>query len=397
MRALGVVCEYNPFHLGHLYHLEESRRQSGAEVLVCVMSGDFVQRGEAAMLSKFARAEAACRAGADLVLELPLPWSLSSAETFASGAVSILAAVGCSGLSFGSEAGQLYDLDQLAALLLEAKTKDQILDLLKTDASLSYAKARQQVLKQRLGEKASLLSMPNNILAVEYLKAVLREHPGMTAIAIERRGAGHDSLRENEFPSAKNLRTLYMAGESIRHYLPPESAMVLEREAIAGRIHRPDVMEGLLRSRLYQLRAEDFDQLPDAGDGAGRRLYKTLREGRSLQETVELASSKRYAKARIRRMLLCAALGLCAELTENPPPYARLLACGERGRRYLAEEKDSLTIPVLTKPAAVKKLHAGAQKVFILGARAHDLTVLQYRPEGDILLGEDWKKGPVLV
>lgn len=397
MRALGIVCEYNPFHFGHLYQMEESRRIAEDAAVICVMSGDYVQRGETALLDKFARAEAACRCGADLVVELPLPWCLSSAEGFASGAVSILSALGCSLLSFGSETGELADLRQAAALLLDVETDAAIRELLKAEPTLAYAKARETVLERYLGEKAELLRLPNNILALEYLKAIARDHPDLLPIAVLRQGGGHDNLGEQDVPSAKKIRKLYRAGKCIENYLPPESAAILHREEKAGRVSSPASMEGLLRSRLVQLKAEDFEELPDAKDGAGRRLYKTLREGKGLHETVELASSKRYAKARMRRMLLCAALGLQAEDQQGRPPYVRLLACNKKGRAYLAERKDAFGLPLLTKPSAVRKLGEAAQRVFALGSSAHDLFMLQYVPCGDIPLGEDWKKGPVIV
>lgn len=397
MGALGIVCEYNPFHRGHLFQMEEGRRLSGEQLVICVMSGDFVQRGEAAMMTKYARAEAACRCGADLVVELPLPWCLSSAEGFASGAVSILAALGCSTLCFGSETGELSDLEQAAELLLEEETAQAIRELIQRDPAISYARARQILLERRMWEKAELLRQPNNILALEYVKAIRREHLQMTPLAVKRRGAGHDDLLAIDVPSAKKLRKLCRAGKSIESYLPPESAALFSREEKAGRLFQPACLEGLLRARLIQLTAEDFDRLPDAGDGAGRRLYKALREGKNLQETVEQASSKRFTKARMRRMLLCAALGLHAEDMRGMPPYARLLACNEKGREYLAEKKERLGIPVLTKPAAVKKLGADAERVFALGASAHALYALQGQPCGDISLDEDWKTGPVIV
>lgn len=397
MGALGIVCEYNPFHLGHLFQMEEGRRRSKEELIICVMSGDYVQRGEAAMMTKYARAESACRCGADLVAELPLPWCLSSAEGFASGAVSILDALGCSTLCFGSETGELADLQHAADLLLEEETSLSIRELLRKDPSLSYAKARQKILERQIGEKAELLRQPNNILALEYLKAIRLNSFNMTALAVKRQGAWHDTLEEKGAPSAKKIRKLYLAGEDIDLYLPPASAEVLNREKKMGRLFQRDCLEGLLRSRLIQLSADDFDALPDAGDGAGRHLYKCLREGKNLRETVEQAASKRFTKARMRRMLLCASLGVRSEDLQGTPPYARLLACNEKGRAYLAENREDISIPVLAKPAAVKKLGPYAEHVFALGASAHDLYSLQKRPGADIDLDEDWKTGPVIV
>ena len=203
MNVIGIVCEYNPFHSGHLYMINESRRRLGEDsVTVCVMSGDFVQRGEAALYSKFARAEAACRCGADLVLELPLPWSVSSAEGFAEGAVSVLAAAGCTHLSFGSECGELEPLAALAREILNPATAGKIKDCLSADASLSYAMARQRVLSEALGETGELLSGPNNILAVEYLKAIYKHAYPIIPMTVKRIGSGHDKAGESGPKSA---------------------------------------------------------------------------------------------------------------------------------------------------------------------------------------------------
>ena len=167
MNIIGIVGEYNPFHSGHEYHIQQSRQALGGDCpVVCVMSGDFVQRGEPAIYSKFARAEAACRCGADLVVELPLPWSLSSAEGFARGAVYLLSKLGATHLSFGSEAGELEPLETIAQTLLDPAVNGEIRQVLSSDASLSYAVARQKALETRLGELSAQLELPNNILAV---------------------------------------------------------------------------------------------------------------------------------------------------------------------------------------------------------------------------------------
>ena len=394
MRTVGIVCEYNPFHLGHLFMLEESRRQFDNALIVCVMSGDFVQRGEAALFTKFARAQAACRCGADLVLELPLPWCLSSAERFAQGAVSILAALGCDTLSFGSECGDPEMLARLASADAEAETRDAIRSLLKEDAALSYAEARQQILAERLGEDAALLTKPNDILAVEYLKAAYAIKPDMHTLCIPRRGAEHDVRSKDVFRSAMDLRESLERGEQIAASIPSQAWEVFERELGNGRVRTPRRLELALRSRLRQLRAEDFECLPDAGDGVGRRLFKALCSGDELESCVREASTRRYSRARMRRILLCAALGVSAQCTKEPPPYARLLACNEKGRTLLGQQDGASTIPLITKPAALRALGGRAEEIFSLGAAAHDLYRLQFVADDDKAWGRDWRSGP---
>ena len=168
MAIIGIVAEYNPFHTGHEYHIARSRELLGADsTVICVMSGDFVQRGEAALYSKFARAEAACRCGADLVIELPLPWALSSAEGFARGSLGLLGALGATHISFGSECGDVARLEKIAECLIDPMTNAEISRELYENANSSYASARQSVLERRLGDEAKLIEQPNNILAVE--------------------------------------------------------------------------------------------------------------------------------------------------------------------------------------------------------------------------------------
>ncbi len=399
MKSVGIVCEYNPFHLGHLYHLQKSRELAGEEAaLVCLLSGDFVQRGEAALYDKFARAEAACRCGADLVLELPLPWCLASAEGFARGAVALLGAVGVSALCFGSEAGELAPLKELARALLEPETVEAIKAQLAQDPSLSFAAARQRVLETRLGAAGALLAEPNNILAVEYLKAITGLALPIRPLTVRRLGAGHDACAESPGPrSASQLRLLRERGEAIGAYVPEEAEAVYAREREAGRELRDrKLLETALLSRLRGLREDSFSSLPDAAGGLGDRILRAAREEGSLEAVYTAAASKRYPLARVRRLCLAACLGV-EGLPEGAPPYARVLAANGRGRALLRELAKSGGTPLVTKPAAVKKLPAEARAVFALGADAHDLYVLGY---GDTALrrgGEDWRRGPFLL
>ena len=398
MNIAGIVCEYNPFHSGHLHQLAETRRALGADTLtVCVMSGDFVQRGEAAVFSKFARAEAACRAGASLVLELPLPWCLSSAEGFAEGAVSLLAAVGCTHLSFGSESGDVETLQTLAREILAPDTQREITVQLQRSPELSYAMARERVLTEKLGECGSLLSQPNNILAVEYLKAIYKKTYPITPVTVKRIGSGHDKAGEQGPKSASELRGLMETGADISEYIPEAALSVYRRERAAGRGRDKAMLETALLSRLRMLDRTVYESLPDGGDGAGARLWKAVREESTLEDTAQAARTKRYPLARMRRMLLCAALGVSAEYTKTLPPYARVLAADSAGCAYLREIDGKSAVPVLTKPAAVRRLDGSAAKVFALGASAHDVYTLQNVTNSDRKCGQDWRNGPAIV
>ena len=255
MRIIGIVCEYNPFHKGHEYQIAKSRELLGEDAaVVCVMSGDFVQRGEAALFSKYARAEAACRCGADLVAELPLPWAVSSAEGFARGAVSILAGLGAEFISFGSESGNTVELEKIADCLLDTTMHDKIKAEMDRDASLSYASARQKALFKTIGATSALISEPNNILAVEYIKAIKELGLNLKPMTVRREGVLHDAPEKSGgFASASELRRMLEAGEDCKTYIPEAAFEIFEREIRAGRVIDRDRMDTAILSRLRSL------------------------------------------------------------------------------------------------------------------------------------------------
>lgn len=398
MSIIGIAAEYNPFHLGHEYHIAQTRALAGDEsTIICAMSGDFVQRGEAALYSKFARAEAACRCGADLVLELPLPWSLASAEGFARGAAALLAAAGADTMSFGSETGKIVPLEKLAELLISPATVERTKEILSNDANRSFASARQRAVEETMGEAAKLLETPNNILAVEYIKAIYTLNLNMKPMTLKREGSGHDAPGGDNIKSAAEIRRIIANGSDASANIPAAAAAVFDLERRRGRELDYERMELAVLSRLRMLREADFAAIPDAANGAGARLYAAVRSEGSLNAVLAAAKTKRYALSRIRRMCMCAATGVTAELAASTPPYIRVLAANERGRAQLRTLADTAPIPIVTKPAAVKGLSAECGAVFVSGAYAHDLYTLAYRAEGERRGGEDWRTGPKIV
>lgn len=398
MKSIGIVCEYNPFHKGHEYHIAASRAALDKKAaVVCVMSGDFVQRGEAAVYSKHARAEAACRCGADLVFELPISWCLSSAEGFARGSVGLLSALGVDYLSFGSEAGELEPLNTVARLLTDSALTGEIKALMAADGSLSFARARQKAVQARLGNTASILEEPNNILAVEYLKAIRELDLNITPYTVPRSGSRHDKPG-GEQPSAMELRSMLRRGGSIADFVPKAAAEVFRRETEFGRyLTDTQLLDTALLSRLRMLRKEDFETLPDSADGAGIRLYNAARTEPTIDGVLAAAKTKRFAMSRLRRMLLCACLGVKAGAGEGIPPYARVLAANKKGCEMLRELSDKSSVPIVTKPASVKTLEPRCAELFALSAQAHDLFVLGYGAQQARIGGEDWRKSPVIV
>lgn len=399
MEIIGVVCEYNPFHCGHEYHLMMSRRDVGGDApVVCVMSGDFVQRGEPAMFSKFARAEAACLCGADLVVELPLPWSLSSAEGFARGAVGLLSALGVTRLSFGSETGETEPLEIIAQMLLDPNMTEEIKTELARDASLSFATARQKALEARLGELSEQIRYPNNILGVEYIKAIRTLHSEIRPMTVQRFGSGHDANGNSGPKSASELRSMISQGREVNGHIPEKALQIYRRETDSGRGPcTAQSLEAALLSRLRMLPSEMFETLPDGADGMGRRLYSAVREEPTLNAVLASAKNKRYALARIRRMCMCAALGVREGMNAGTPPYARILAANARGRELIKAAGEAGTVPIVTKPAAVRGLSKECVDIFTLGADARDFYVLANTAEAERRGGSDWRTGPKII
>ena len=398
MKTVGIVAEYNPFHLGHERHIRESRRIVGEDCgIIAVMSGDFVQRGDVAVYSKFARAEAACRCGVNLVVELPLPWSLSSAETFSAGAVYLLNALGAEVLSFGSETADLTALQEVAAIIAEPNLPTEVRSYLKNHPAASFASARQRVMEDRLGKSVSYMQKPNSILALEYLKAIINQNCPIQPLAIYREGAGHDERGENVLPSAAELRERLYTGASIHGAVPRMAAAIFDREQQNGRqVTDRSTIDLLMLSRLRFIREQDFLDLPDAGNGLGRRLYRAVQRENSYERILQAASTKRYPMARIRRLCVSAALGLKGEETAALPPFARVLAFDEKGKLLLHQAARHAGVPILTKAAQVSELSVYAQHIFDAGSRAHDFFTLMYPEKAQRDCGVDWRTGPAI-
>ena len=401
MNVTGIIAEYNPFHKGHHYHINESRSKYGEKSsIICIMSGNFVQRGQAALFNKYARAKAAVLCGADLVLELPLPWSLSSAEGFARGAVSILGKLGAvSSISFGSECGDVSSLEILAAALLSPEIDSEIKTELKSH--VSYARARQNVIARKsgsAGELSGLLETPNNILAVEYLKAISSLDLNISPMTMKRRGAAHDGEGHGEFRSASALRSMISSGEDFREFVPAQALQVFQEETDKGR-GPVDMrcLETAMLSRLRMLKLSDFHSLPDNSEGLSDRIYKAVKTEASVSKILESAKTKRYAMSRLRRMLMCAALGLTADKARGLPPYTRLLGANKQGCRILKSVKKSSGIPIITKPASAEKLDDKSRHLFELECSAADFYTLAYENTEERKAGSDWRQSPFIA
>lgn len=381
MRIAGIVAEYNPFHNGHAIHIEKTREPNGgceATHIVAVMSGSFVQRGEPAIMTKFDRARAALAAGVDLIIELPVPWCLSSAEGFALGAVSLLNSLGCVDvLSFGSEAGKIEPLQKAVTIMQTPR----FASLLKYHLGLgiSFAEAQQKALTEIAGATAaSVLNTPNNTLGIEYIKALQTCGSAMDIFTVERQGSSHDSMAPiGDTASASYLRMLLSSDRLLNTlpYMPTGSAAIVSDAADKG--HLPASTAALDRAILSQLRRlslEDLKTLPNMSEGLENRVYTAIRKATSLTELEESIKTKRYPLTRIRRLIWSAFLGITGEYTVAPPPYLRVLAANDRGKEVLSAAKPA--VPLLYRASQVAKLDTACGRLWELETKATDLHAL---------------------
>lgn len=325
MKVIGIICEYNPFHAGHKKQFDALRRQFGEDCrIVCLMSGNFVQRGHPAIFDKSLRAQAALLCGADLVLELPVTYALSSAEGFAAGGVRILSGF-CDYLCFGSETGDLAALMQTAQTLLSPNFSSALREHL--DSGISFPAARQKALEQ-LGGNGAILENPNDILAVEYCKAILSQKTAMKPLPILRGGSYHDPLPRQENPSATAVRGQLLRGEVWKECVPQELWALYETASI----HDLTCGERAILYRLRTLTDQEFEALPYGSEGLWRRLMHAARSCATLEDVLTAVKTKRYPRTRLDRMIMCAFLGIF----DFPiPPYTRVLGFRESGRSIL--------------------------------------------------------------
>lgn len=396
MAVAGVIAEYNPFHRGHAWLLAETRRRLGADTaVVACMSGNFVQRGDFALLNKHARTEMALRGGVDLVLELPTPWSAAGAERFAQGGVAVLAATGVvTHLAFGCECGSLETLLAAAEGLERAEYPEKLREI--AGKGIPFPAARQQALGKITGA-AECLSRPNNALAVEYLRALRAQGSAIEPLALPRVGAGHDSGEESPYPSASAIREKILTGESWRDMLPEASAGIVAREIAAGRA--PTAMENCQRAvlaRLRQMGEEDFRPYDGGNEGLYHRFYRAVRTAACVPDILAHAKTRRYPLARLRRMLLQSYLGVPQAVQGETPPYIRVLGANARGRALLGRMRETASLPVVTKPGHARRLSAEVQRVFAQEARCTDLYVLAYPDLGQVGPGGEYAAGPVV-
>lgn len=374
MKIAGIIAEYNPFHNGHKYHLDETRRL-GATHIVVVMSGAAVQRGDIAVADKFERARIAIENGADLVIELPCPYSCSSAERFARGAVQLLAGFGEDGismLSFGSENDDLLMLEKAAEISASLEDSPQVRDMLENGASYPAAIAA----AAGIPAISDVFAQPNNLLAIEYIKAIKKQAPWITPVAIARRGAAHDSsMPWGNIASASHVRELIRAGEDYSGFVPK----LLEGE--------PFLIENADKALLMRVMTANSElaRLPDMSTSLVRRFINTRETKAELIRTTgdfaEQFKHKAITLARVRRIIMYLALDVTARDFFDVP-YGRILAFNERGKEIFSACKNS-SMEYGTSLANLEKLSSRAARISQLERNAVSLQQLCVKGKPD--------------
>lgn len=385
MHITAIVCEYNPMHNGHVYHIERTRKL-GSTHIAAIMSSNFVQRGEPAIISKEARTKMALSCGVDLVLELPSVWSMSTAERFAYSSIYILDKLSViDSLSFGSEEGNIDNLVEISNFLNLDSCLDKIKNFMKS--GVSFASSREMVIKEVMGEEYStLISKPNNILAIEYIKALKKLDSSIKPMAIKRQGAEHDSdLEINSFLSAKQIRQyINDKNYSLERFLPKVVLDIINQEVCDERA--PSSIYNLERAILYKLRSASKDEIRnifDVSEGLENRILSAAARSKSLDELYESIKSKRYSLARIRRVVMSSLLGINKQLVNLKPQYVRVLGFNSKGLEILKLAKDKSKIPIVTKTSDMKSLNKDANLVFrseMLASDIYNLTLPKVFP-----------------
>ena len=347
LRTAAVIAEFNPFHRGHAYLLRRCR-ELGADCVLAVMSGNYVQRGGPAVFDRALRTKAALLCGADLVVELPLPFAMATAERFAYGAVSLLKGLGMDQrdlLVFGSEAGSMEALTLAAGHCAAAEASPLFRRFL--EEGDSFASARQRAVEALCPASGELLRQPNNALGVEYLRKLEQLECPMVPYTLPRRGADHHSDTPREgFASASLLRRGVLEGrwEEIAGFFPRQAAEVFREGLSQAAV--PELGERAVLCRLRTLERESLSRLPDCSEGIENRLWKSIRQACTFGQLCDMMKTKRYPMARVRRLVYSAFLQLDGELCRQAVPYCRPLGFTRRGEALLARWKGEASIPV---------------------------------------------------
>lgn len=388
MKVAGIITEYNPFHNGHA-QLVRMARDNGATHVVAVMSGNFVQRGEPALLDRSVRTEAALMNGVDLVLQLPAVWAISPAQSFARAGVEVIDGLGfVDELVFGSECGDTKKILS-AACALESEKLKPLLDK-ELQKGIPFASARENALRAISPESADIIKSPNNILGIEYVAALRKIKSKTVPVAFPRIGAEHDAKEScGSIASASYIREKFFDGEW-ESFVPANAAEIYKKAPTAD-------IKRIENAILYRMRTADSETLskaPDISEGIENRIVSAAEKAKSLEELYFFSKTKRYSHARIRRIILNYFLGFTAEDATLPVPYLRVIGFNEKGAELIRKAKETACLPIITKAADIASLGENAQRIFSLECRAGDVYALCF--ENVSACGDEKRSRPII-
>jgi len=411
MKTVGIIAEYNPFHNGHKYHIEQAKKITGADAVIVVMSGNFVQRGEPAIINKWKRAESALNHGADLIIELPTYYALSSAEMFAYGSISLLDLLGVDTVVFGSEHGEIEPFYRLASYLNALETDHiEALQKLMKDGH-PFATARSLLMKKLYDlskEDELLLNSPNNILGVEYVKSLLKLKSTVKADTIKRKGSHYHSTNiDEQIASATAIRQFLLEKTTHHTSLSPDDWTHLNRQVPENTFKHlqdssfanSDSVFPLLRYKLMVSNSNDLASIHDVREGIENKILKSFGHATSYNDLVTKCKSKRYTYTRLSRILMKILLGIQHEdigyiKHEKRPEYARILGFTNVGSKYLKQSRKNEDVQLITNLKNVKSPSVFSQKMLATDILA---TNIYSEFDPDIRFGEDHYHQPCVV
>ncbi|PKH11096.1 MULTISPECIES: nucleotidyltransferase [Planomicrobium] len=382
MKAAGIIVEYNPFHNGHLHHARSARESSGADILIAVMSGQFLQRGEPAFADKWKRTEMALANGVDLVIELPYVYATAQASDFARGAITLLDAIGCGAFCFGSEQGAIEPFLKSRQLLNRKNQEYQQKIHEAVQSGISYPKAMNEAYQAVTDGQEGFadLTKPNNILGYHYMEAAERISSSIQPLTIQRIGANyHDPIQEGlSIASATGIRKAFFEGGSLEElsaYLPAYSIEALQSFANEyGRFGSWETFYPMLRFTILREKPENLRRYAEVTEGIENLIYEAASKEQDFEGFIGRIKSKRFTRTRIQRMLTHIFTGFTWEMLKSfrQPSYLRLLGMTQNGRQYLNAQKKNIKLPIISRAAdladnSMGKLDIHASSLYQLG------------------------------
>lgn len=404
-KILGIIAEYNPFHNGHVYHIQNSKEQAGADYTVAVITGNFTQRGNAAIVNKWEKAKMAIKSGVDLVIELPTLYSISSAENFASGAIKILDELGIiDSLSFGIESNNISLLNNIANVLYEEPV--QYVNYLKDELKQgkSFPKAREEAIIKYLKDPKydNILNGSNNILAIEYLKALKKQKSKITPIGIRREKVYYNSKKIiDEYASATGIRYLMMRKqmEEVARVVPSSSFNIL-LENIKNGTYVLDLANycDIIIYKLRSMTIKEIADLPEVSEGLENSIKQAVGKTNNIIELINMIKSKRYTQTRIQRIMLYALLNIKKadmEMSKAIKPYVRVLGFNENGRKLLSEIDPRVKVITSVSKFERENRNKKYSKMLEIDKYATDVYTIGYSEESKT--GLDYTNGLIIM